>query len=97
MGNSSSGIIEAGFVHLPVVNIGTRQRGRERGENVIDTGYTEEDISAALTQALSPEFKEICRRGTGPYGNGTVGEEIVRIIEKHIEDPNLRYKKFTYA
>lgn len=97
VGNSSSGIIEAGFAHLPVVNIGTRQRGRERGENVIDTGYTEEDISAALTQALSPEFKEICLRGTGPYGNGTAGEEIVRIIEKHIDDPTLRYKKFTYA
>ena len=38
VGNSSSGIIEAASFHIPVVNIGTRQAGRERASNVIDAG-----------------------------------------------------------
>ena len=40
IGNSSSGIIEAPSFKLPVVNIGDRQKGRLRNENIIDTGYT---------------------------------------------------------
>ena len=36
LGNSSSGIIEAASFALPAVNVGIRQRGRERGRNVLD-------------------------------------------------------------
>ena len=35
VGNSSSGIIEAGSFSLPVINIGNRQKGRIAGNNVI--------------------------------------------------------------
>jgi UDP-N-acetylglucosamine 2-epimerase (non-hydrolysing)/GDP/UDP-N,N'-diacetylbacillosamine 2-epimerase (hydrolysing) len=31
VGNSSSGVIESTFFHRPVINIGSRQQGRERG------------------------------------------------------------------
>ncbi len=36
VGNSSSGIIEASYFKIPVVNIGIRQKNREKGNNVID-------------------------------------------------------------
>jgi len=36
IGNSSSGLIEAGFFGTPVINIGIRQKNREHGKNVID-------------------------------------------------------------
>ena len=36
IGNSSSGIREAEIYKIPVINIGTRQNGRERNINVID-------------------------------------------------------------
>ena len=36
VGNSSSGIMEAGSFALPTVNVGLRQQGRERGMNVLD-------------------------------------------------------------
>jgi len=39
VGNSSAGIREGSFLGAPVVNIGSRQAGRERGQNVIDVGY----------------------------------------------------------
>jgi UDP-hydrolysing UDP-N-acetyl-D-glucosamine 2-epimerase len=39
IGNSSSGIRECSYLGIPVVNIGNRQIGRLRGENVIDVRY----------------------------------------------------------
>ena len=36
IGNSSSGIMEAASFALPVVNVGFRQKGRERARNVLD-------------------------------------------------------------
>jgi UDP-N-acetylglucosamine 2-epimerase len=36
IGNSSAGIRECSYLGVPVVNIGTRQNRRQRGQNVID-------------------------------------------------------------
>jgi GDP/UDP-N,N'-diacetylbacillosamine 2-epimerase (hydrolysing) len=52
IGNSSSGIIEAASFHTPVINIGTRQRGRERAENVLDSNYSKEDIKRNIRKCL---------------------------------------------
>ena len=48
VGNSSSGIIEAASFNLPVVNIGNRQRGRIRSQNVIDVDYDHRSIVAGI-------------------------------------------------
>ncbi len=40
VGNSSVGIRECSFLGVPVVNIGTRQTGRDRGANVFDVSPT---------------------------------------------------------
>jgi UDP-hydrolysing UDP-N-acetyl-D-glucosamine 2-epimerase len=52
VGNSSSGIKECSYIGTPVVNIGTRQNGRMRAENVLDVGYSEKEISNAITEQL---------------------------------------------
>ena len=54
VGNSSSGLIEAPLLKLPVVNVGERQRGRLRGDNVIDVRADRDAIAAALERALTP-------------------------------------------
>ena len=54
LGNSSSGLIEAPAVGLPVVNVGDRQAGRERGPNVIDVPADAAAIAEALARALVP-------------------------------------------
>lgn len=52
-GNSSSGIIEAPIVGMPVLNIGDRQQGRFRfGPNVFDAPPETDSVSSALQQAL---------------------------------------------
>jgi UDP-N-acetylglucosamine 2-epimerase (non-hydrolysing)/GDP/UDP-N,N'-diacetylbacillosamine 2-epimerase (hydrolysing) len=93
VGNSSSGIIEAGFFRLPVVNIGNRQLGRECGQNVIHTNYNQQDIRKAITLALSEKFRIKCRKLPNPYGIGRAGVKIVDIIEKNINNPGLFYKR----
>lgn len=58
VGNSSTGIKECSYLGVPVVNIGTRQRNRLRGPNVIDVGYNpgamKKDIQSQLTHGPYP-------------------------------------------
>lgn len=53
VGNSSAGIKECAFLGVPVVNIGTRQQGRTRGENVADVGYDRQEIITAVLAQIS--------------------------------------------
>ncbi len=57
LGNSSSGLIEAPALGLPVVNIGDRQKGRLRTPHIIDVAARREDIVHALKRALDPATK----------------------------------------
>jgi UDP-hydrolysing UDP-N-acetyl-D-glucosamine 2-epimerase len=76
VGNSSVGIRESSFLGVPVVNVGSRQQGRERGENVIDVGYDRTEISAAITKHMS---NGRYRRDT-TYGDGDAGSRIASIL-----------------
>ena len=52
IGNSSSGIRESSFIGLPVVNIGSRQRNRERGKNVFDVKNKTIEILNAINKQI---------------------------------------------
>ena len=77
VGNSSSGIIEAPSLGLPVVNIGTRQDGRVRAANVIDVIFERGPIQEAISRAVSPEFRASLKGMMNPYGDGHAAERIV--------------------
>jgi len=81
VGNSSSGIIEAPSLKLPVVNIGSRQGGRVRAKNVIDVGCRREDILAGLRRAISDKFRFGLKGLINPYGDGHAAERIVRRLK----------------
>jgi UDP-hydrolysing UDP-N-acetyl-D-glucosamine 2-epimerase len=76
VGNSSVGVRESAFLGVPVVNIGTRQNGRERGQNVLDAGYDRHMIAGAIQAHL--------RHGRYPsdtlYGGGQAGERIAELL-----------------
>ncbi len=80
VGNSSSGIMESASFALPTVNAGIRQQGRERARNVIDAPADTPAILRAITQALSPEFRESLRGMVNPYGDGSAATTIVRVL-----------------
>jgi len=82
VGNSSSGLIEAPSFELPVVNIGDRQLGRIRAENVLDVRECEiEPIAAAINKAIVPEMKKSLQGLKNPYGEGCSSENIVEKVK----------------
>ena len=76
VGNSSSALREGSFLGVPAVNIGSRQGGRERGENVIDAGYDRAEIGAAIARQLEHGRYERSRR----FGDGTAGKQIAEVL-----------------
>jgi UDP-hydrolysing UDP-N-acetyl-D-glucosamine 2-epimerase len=76
IGNSSVGIRECSYLGVPVVNIGSRQNRRERGPNVIDTGYGSAEILAAIQRQLAhgPHAKATI------YGDGDAGTRIAEVL-----------------
>lgn len=89
IGNSSVGIRECSFLGVPVVNIGTRQTGRERGVNVIDTGYCKNEIRQAVERQMSHG-----RYGKSElYGDGNAGERISSVLA---QTPLEIEKRLTY-
>ena len=85
IGNSSSGIREGSFLGIPYVNIGNRQKNREKGKNVIDVGYdSEEIIKAVKTQIKKKRYKRETIYGKGNSSN---------LISKYLIRLPLTYEK----
>lgn len=76
VGNSSSGIREASFLGVPSVNIGTRQTGRERAENVVDVPYDRASILEAIQRQVAKGRYE----PSHIYGDGSAGDRIVEVL-----------------
>ncbi len=82
IGNSSSGIHESPTMKIPAINIGNRQRGRERAKNVIDTSHDKNDIIQSINKALEDEiFLSEINDISNPYGDGKSASKIVEILE----------------
>lgn len=94
VGNSSSGIIEAASFKLPVVNIGNRQRGRVHGKNVIDVGYSRQEIVDGIKKATSPDFRATLADLGNLYGDGHAAERIVDKLKQVSIDDQLLVKRF---
>lgn len=80
IGNSSSGIIEAASLRLPVVDVGDRQRGRLRPRNVLHVGDGREQVLAGIRQALDPGFRCALEDLENPYGDGAASARIVQAL-----------------
>jgi GDP/UDP-N,N'-diacetylbacillosamine 2-epimerase (hydrolysing) len=96
MGNSSSGVIESGYLKAPTINIGGRQLNRERGRNVVDVPNEIDVIKEAVAKVQTEEFKQVCEEEVSVYGDGTAGEQIVKILEE-VDMESLFLKKDIYA
>jgi len=77
IGNSSSGIREGSYLRTPVVNIGSRQDGRERGDNVLDCSGNFSDIVKSIKKQINRKKIKI----NNIYGNGNSSEKILKIFK----------------
>jgi GDP/UDP-N,N'-diacetylbacillosamine 2-epimerase (hydrolysing) len=92
VGNSSSGLIEAPLLGIPAVNVGRRQEGRTRGDNVIDARPDAGAITAAIRRATSEEFRIGLSRSS-PYGDERAAERIVDLLLTTPRDDRLLAKR----
>lgn len=88
IGNSSSGIRECSFLGVPVVNIGSRQNFRERGNNVIDVKISEKEIIDAIKKQIKKKYKP-----NNLYGEGNSVNKILKILKSIKSDVNKRFYK----
>jgi UDP-hydrolysing UDP-N-acetyl-D-glucosamine 2-epimerase len=96
VGNSSSGIKETPAFRCPAINIGSRQAGRLRAANVIDTGYEAGQIARAFKRCVSDaRFLRSCRTGKNPYGRGNAGRKIAAELARVPLDSRLITKEMT--
>ena len=97
LGNSSSGIIEAPSFKIPVINIGTRQQGRERSDNVIDVTPEKDKILKKIDFALNDKkFQEKLSKCKNKFGDGKASLRIVKIFKEVEISEKLIQKQITY-
>ena len=93
VGNSSSGIIEANYLGIAVLNIGKRQNNREKPDNVFSvSGNSPKLIKNSIINALQ-------KKSTNQkflYGNGNSSQKIVNVLEKIRLDNDLIQKELFY-
>lgn len=97
IGNSSSGIIEVASLGLPAINVGTRQRGRIHGDNVIFTNNDKNEISNAIQKIENDvDFIDKVNKRENPYGNGNASSKALDVLKNISIDDKLIYKNITY-
>ncbi|MBI2612551.1 UDP-N-acetylglucosamine 2-epimerase (hydrolyzing) [Candidatus Kaiserbacteria bacterium] len=94
VGNSSAGIIETGYLGTPTVNIGNRERGRERGAGIIDTPYDPVKITAAISRGIALKKKQKGRPFRSPYGKAGAGKRIATTLARQLRKRDLLDKRF---
>ena len=95
VGNSSSGIIEASYFKIPVVNIGIRQKNREKGNNVIDVKDNQVLIYNTIKKLFNPKSKRIGKLSS-IYGTGNTSKKIIKVLETVLLNDKLVQKQIMY-
>lgn len=81
IGNTSSGIVEAPFIGVPVINIGERQKGRHLCRNIISAkGDSPEKLKAAIRSIPDEKFQPDCY-----YGDGDCAGKIIENLKDYLQ------------
>lgn len=90
VGNSSSGIIEAPSTQARTINIGPRQKGRDRAPGIIDVDARTPQIAAALERVLRE------KTAANPLANPYYRRDTLRLMTDSIVGfvQNLRHGEF---
>ncbi len=94
VGNSSSGVLEIPSLGVPVLDIGSRQEGRERSRAVLHCQPEREDMEKALERLFSPDAREAARREPNPYEQTGTARNIANIVSEFNVSDILKKKFF---
>ena len=85
-------MIEASYFNTSVINIGIRQKDRERGKNVIDL----EKTSINSIYHLIDKYMKIKKISVPIYGDGKASKRIVKHLENITLSKQLIQKQISY-
>ena len=90
IGNSSSGISEIPSLHVPTINVGSRQFGRPRSFSIIDTNFKVKNIQRAIKKSMSKNFRKKIEKSKNLFFRN----DSLKIINKNISKfLNLKNKQ----
>jgi UDP-N-acetylglucosamine 2-epimerase (non-hydrolysing)/GDP/UDP-N,N'-diacetylbacillosamine 2-epimerase (hydrolysing) len=90
VGNSSSGVLEAPSLNVPTVDIGDRQKGRERASSVFNTPPERNAIVEAISKAAIRGRQPT----VSPYGDGESSQRFADVIAAVPDFRALLRKRF---
>lgn len=93
IGNSSSGVVEAATLKKPVLDIGDRQKGRPRPENVVHVKSSATEIFKGYEKIKSKEYLSGLDDIENPYGDGKTAERVVKLLDS-LDFNTLKRKRF---
>lgn len=97
VGNSSSIVIESGYLKVPGILIGDRQDLRETGPNVLRISPQEEEVRTTCARSLEDQvFLAQVKNCPSLYGDGHAAERIVEILAQTSLEQGLLHKTITY-
>jgi GDP/UDP-N,N'-diacetylbacillosamine 2-epimerase (hydrolysing) len=97
VGNSSSIVVESGFLRVPGILVGRRQDLRETGPNVIRVPADADAVRRACQRALGDEtFRALVASAPSLYGDGHAAERIAKHLLGVPSFPNLLLKSMPY-
>ena len=82
IGNSSSGIIEAPSLNIPVINLGNRQNGRLMSSSIINCNFNKTQIQRSIKKATSKKFLQNISKNNNPYFKKNTVKNIINILNK---------------
>lgn len=86
IGNSSSGLYEVPYFHIPTINIGNRQKNRYHGATVIDCGSRKQSIQESFEKAAGAEFRRKCFDEKMLWGDGNAANKIFAITKELLNE-----------
>ncbi|PHI07085.1 UDP-N-acetylglucosamine 2-epimerase [Fusobacterium polymorphum] len=93
IGNSSSGICEAPSLETLNINIGDRQKGRERANTTIDCSSNIEDFTEVMQKYKKGEYNYLLSNIKNPYFGENVAEKILYVIKENLLQDKINLKK----
>ena len=78
VGNTSSAIREGSYIGVPSISVGTRQNGRERSKNIINSKPNSDEIYKKIIKQMKMNKKLFKSK---MYGDGFASKRIVKILE----------------
>ena len=98
VGNSSSGILESVPLHVPAVDLGTRQEGRPHAPSVRWAPFNRERILHEVSVALNDVvFRETVKNCGSPFGDGGCGRKVADILSSVTLDRALLDKRYVFS